>query len=50
VAIFNFMTYASIDWGGLMAAAVIITLPVLVITVFMQRYVVSGLTAGAIKG
>ena len=29
-----------------MAAAVIITLPVLVITVFMQRYVVSGLTAG----
>jgi len=50
VAIFNFMTYASIDWGGLMAAAVIITLPVLIITVFMQRYVVSGLTAGAIKG
>lgn len=50
VAIFNFITYASIDWGGLMAAAVLITLPVLVITVFMQRYVVSGLTAGAIKG
>ena len=50
VAIFNFISYASIDWGGLMAAAVLITLPVLIITVFMQRYIVSGLTAGAIKG
>jgi multiple sugar transport system permease protein len=50
VAIFSFISYASIDWGGLMAAAVIITLPVLIITLFVQRYVVSGLTAGAVKG
>lgn len=50
VAIFNFISYASVDWGGLMAAAVIITLPVVIITIFMQRYVVSGLTAGATKG
>jgi multiple sugar transport system permease protein len=50
VAIFNFMSYSSVDWGGLMAAAVLITLPVLIITVFMQRYIVSGLTAGAMKG
>ncbi len=50
VAIFNFLTYASVDWGGLMAASVVITLPVLVVTVIMQRYVVSGLTAGAVKG
>ena len=33
-----------------MAAAVIITIPVLVITLFVQRYVISGLTAGATKG
>lgn len=50
VAIFNFLTYASVDWGGLMAAAVLITLPIVVITIFMQRYIVSGLTAGATKG
>jgi multiple sugar transport system permease protein len=50
VAIFNFMSYSSIDWGGLMAAAVLITLPVLIVTIFMQRYIVSGLTAGAMKG
>ncbi len=50
VAIFNFISYSSVDWGGLMAAAVIITLPVLVITLFVQRYIVAGLTAGATKG
>lgn len=50
VAIFNFISYASIDWGGLMAASALITVPVLVVTIFMQRYIVSGLTAGATKG
>lgn len=50
VAIFNFISYASIDWGGLMAASVVITLPVMLISLFMQRYIVSGLTGGATKG
>lgn len=50
VAIFDFIGYASIDWGGLMAAAVIVTLPIMVIALFTQKYVVSGLTAGATKG
>jgi multiple sugar transport system permease protein len=50
VAIFDFVGYASIDWGGLMAAATIVTLPIMVIALFVQKYVVSGLTAGAVKG
>ena len=50
VAIYNFISYAQIDWGGLMAAAVVITLPVLVLAIVTQRYVIRGLTAGAIKG
>jgi len=50
VAIFNFVEYALINWGGLMAASVLITLPVIVISLVLQRYVVQGLTAGAIKG
>lgn len=49
-AIFNFISYASIDWGGLMAASVVITLPVMLISLFMQRYIVAGLTGGATKG
>jgi multiple sugar transport system permease protein len=50
VAVFNFISYASVDWGALMAASVVITLPVLIIAILMQRHVVSGLTGGATKG
>jgi multiple sugar transport system permease protein len=50
VAIVNFTSYAAVDWGGLMAAAVVITVPVMIIALLAQRYVVSGLTAGATKG
>lgn len=50
VAIFNFVGYASIDWGGLMAASVVITFPVMLGALFTQKYIVSGLTAGATKG
>lgn len=50
IAVFNFLSYSEIDWGGLMAAASIITLPVLIIALVAQRYVVSGLAAGAVKG
>lgn len=50
VAVFNFMSYSEINWGGLMAAACMITLPVIMITLFAQRYIVSGFAAGAIKG
>jgi len=49
VAAFNFIGVASVDWGGLMAAATIITVPVLVIVTFVQRWLVSGLTSGAVK-
>ena len=41
---------ASIDWGGLMAASVIITTPVMVMALFAQKYIVAGLSAGATKG
>lgn len=50
VAIFNFIAYSSFDWGGLMAASVIITIPVMIIGLVFQRYIVSGLSAGATKG
>ncbi|MDQ7095320.1 carbohydrate ABC transporter permease [Desulfosporosinus sp. PR] len=38
------------DWGGMMAASFITTLPVLVIFILLQRYLVEGLTGGAVKG
>lgn len=50
VAIFDFVSYASIDWGGLMAAATVVTIPIMIIALFTQKYIVAGLTAGATKG
>ncbi|WP_223403465.1 carbohydrate ABC transporter permease [Occultella gossypii] len=50
VAIFNFIGYASIDWGALMAACVSITAPMIVMALLGQKYVVAGMTAGAVKG
>jgi len=50
VAIFGFLSYSEVNWGGLMAAAVLITLPVLILALFTQRYIIRGLTAGAVKG
>jgi multiple sugar transport system permease protein len=50
LAVFNFVSYALINWGALMAASVTITLPVLLIAFVTQRYIIQGLTAGAVKG
>lgn len=50
VALFDFISYASIDWGGLMAAATLMTLPIILISIFVQKHVVAGLSAGATKG
>lgn len=50
IAVYNFLSYAEVDWGGVMAAAVAIMAPALVLTMIFQRYVVKGLTMGAVKG
>ena len=50
LALFSFITYVSIDWGALMAASVVITLPILIISLVTQKYIIQGLTAGAVKG
>jgi len=38
------------DWGVFAAGALIAALPVVILYMFLQRYIVSGLTAGAVKG
>ncbi len=44
-----FFSENSSDWTGLMATAVIISVPVVIIFMFLQRYFVSALTQGAVK-
>jgi multiple sugar transport system permease protein len=49
VAVFNFMSYGSINWGAITAAATIMSLPVVLLTLTVQKHMVKGLTAGAVK-
>ncbi|PCE22176.1 sugar ABC transporter permease [Paraburkholderia acidicola] len=39
-----------LPWGTIMAASVIVTVPLVMLVLLFQRHIVSGLTAGAIKG
>lgn len=48
--IFNFMGQYGTKWSYLTAFAVVTIAPVVLIFVFMQNYIISGLTSGAIKG
>lgn len=38
------------DWSGMMALATLTTLPVIILFIFLQRYMIAGLTQGALKG
>jgi multiple sugar transport system permease protein len=44
------LSFEQVSWGPLAAAALIVTLPLLVLTMFAQKQIVAGLTAGAVKG
>ena len=50
IAVYNFLSYAEVDWGSVRAAAVAIMAPAIVLTMVFQKYVVKGLTMGAVKG
>jgi len=39
-----------LPWGNIMAASVIVTLPLIALVLIFQRHLVAGLTAGAVKG
>ena len=50
VGLSTFITGDVYGWGYLMAGAVLTTLPVIVAYIYLQRYMVEGLTAGSVKG
>jgi multiple sugar transport system permease protein len=50
VAVFNMLTFEQVAWGPLAAAALLVTLPVLLLTLLIQKEIVGGLTAGGVKG
>jgi len=50
IVIANFQTQFGLDWGAMTALAVLYSLPVIVLTLFLQRHIVAGMTMGAVKG
>jgi trehalose/maltose transport system permease protein len=50
IALLSGATSFEIPWGVLMAASVIVTVPLVVLVLIFQRKIISGLTAGGVKG
>ena len=50
IALISGSSSYELPWGNIMAASVIVTLPLIALVLAFQRYIVSGLTAGAVKG
>lgn len=49
LAVFNFMGFEMLDFGGVAAVATMLSLPIIILTIIVQRWLVGGLTLGAIK-
>jgi trehalose/maltose transport system permease protein len=50
IALMSGASEHELPWGNIMAASVTVTLPLVVLVLVFQRRIVSGLTAGAVKG
>jgi len=50
LAIANFQGYANFDWSLMAAATIVSTAPQIVFFILVQRYIIHGLTLGAVKG
>ncbi len=50
IALLSGATEFEIPWGNIMAASVIVTVPLVVLVLIFQRKIISGLTAGSVKG
>jgi len=50
IALISGASRFELPWGRVMAASVIVTVPLVVLVLIFQRRIVSGLTAGAVKG
>ena len=50
IALISGASAHELPWGNIMAASVVVTVPLIVLVLIFQRRIVSGLTAGAVKG
>jgi multiple sugar transport system permease protein len=50
VAVVNFMNYEGWEWGKIAAGGTMVMLPVLIFSVLMRKFLIQGMTTGAVKG
>jgi multiple sugar transport system permease protein len=50
VAVVNFMNYEGWEWGKIAAGGTMVMLPVLVFSIAVRKFLIQGMTAGAVKG
>jgi trehalose/maltose transport system permease protein len=50
IALISASSAFELPWGAIMAASVVVTLPLVGLVLLLQRHIVSGLTQGAVKG
>ncbi len=50
IALLSGATSFEVPWGIIMAASVIVTVPLIILVLIFQRKIVAGLTAGGVKG
>ncbi len=49
IALAKFFGYVARDWNSIMALSTVASLPLVLIFILFQRYVVQGMTSGAVK-
>ena len=50
IAVAGFVTDRGVQWGPMAATAIIMILPMILFALFVQRYLIRGITLGAVKG
>jgi multiple sugar transport system permease protein len=50
IAVASFVTDRGVQWGPMAAMAVIMIVPMILFALFVQRYLIRGITLGAVKG
>lgn len=50
LAVYNYWGFLSQDWGKICAVIVLTLCPILILYIFMQKYIIAGMTSGAVKG
>ena len=50
VSLQYFISGADIRWGRMLAATIVVIIPTIILTMVLQKYIIKGMTAGAVKG